>query len=362
VVVTVNPLPTPVSGPSSVCVGQTITLTDGTAGGVWTSSNITIATVGSSSGIVTGVGAGVDTITYTLGSGCIATKVITVNPLAPISGPTALCQGLSYTFSDAVAGGTWSSSNTSVVTIGSSTGIATGGTSTGVATISYILPTGCTTTITVTVNALAPINGTHTLCVGSTAIFTDALTGGTWSSSTPSVGTVSTITGVVGGVSAGTTTISYNMPNGCSATFIVTVAVVAPITGPSSVCQGDSITLADATPSGVWSSSDTTVATISTTGVVTSHNSGTVIISYSYGPGCRATKSIDVYPSTPILGNLNVCLGLTSALSDTTLGGTWSISPTSIATIDPYGVVTGGAVGTATVTYTTITGCVRTAP
>ena len=44
-----------INGPAAVCMGQSITLTDSTAGGVWTSANVLIASVGSSTGVVTGV-------------------------------------------------------------------------------------------------------------------------------------------------------------------------------------------------------------------------------------------------------------------------------------------------------------------
>ena len=360
IIVTVYALPTPISGTLSVCVGQTTSVSDGTAGGTWSSSNTGVATIGSSSGIITGVGAGTATISYTLGTGCIMTAVVTVNPLAPITGVTNLCQSQVTTVSDAVGGGVWSSSNgnVSVDAFGNVTAITV-----GTSIISYVLPTGCTTTLTVTVNPLGAIHGTTELCVGTSTVFTDSVLGGTWNSSNTGVATVNSITGVVTGISAGTTIISYTVPTGCTATIIVTVAALSPITGPSTVCQGDSIALTDATPSGVWSSSHDSTATVSSTGEVNAHHSGTVIISYSYGPGCVAIHSVIVNPSTPILGNLNVCEGLTTHLSDSTLGGTWSIAPTSVAVINLGGTVTAVGSGglTATVTYTLPTGCFVTA-
>ncbi len=357
IVVTVYALPTPISGTLSVCVGQTTSVSDGTVGGTWSSSNGDI-NIGSSTGIILGVTAGTSTITYTLGTGCIITAVVTVNPLAPISGVTNLCESQVTTVSDAVGGGTWSSSNGNVSVDGSGNVTAI---SVGTSVISYILPSGCTTTLTVTVNILGAISGTTELCVGTSTVFTDPVLGGLWNSSNTAVATVNSITGTVTGITPGTSIISYTLPSGCTATIIVTVAALSPITGPSSVCQGDSIALTDATPSGIWSSSNTGVATVSTTGEVNGGHSGTAIISYSYGPGCVAIHSVIVNPATPILGNLNVCQGLTTHLSDSTLGGTWSISPTTIAVINPSGTVTGIDVGTAIVSYTLPTGCVITA-
>jgi hypothetical protein len=70
----------PIGGTSFVSVGSTITLSNTTTGGVWTSSNPSIATIGST-GIVTGVSTGSDTISYTVTNACgtaVATKVVTV--------------------------------------------------------------------------------------------------------------------------------------------------------------------------------------------------------------------------------------------------------------------------------------------
>ena len=354
IVVTVFALPTPISGTLSVCVGQTTSVSDGTAGGTWSSSNGNI-TIGSTSGIINGIAFGTSTITYTLGTGCIMTAVVTVNALAPITGVTNLCQSQVTTVSDLVTGGTWSSSNTNVTV--DALGNVTANT-VGTSIISYILPSGCTSTLTVTVNSLAAIHGTTELCVGTSTVFTDSLLGGTWNSSNTAVATVNSITGIVTGVAPGTAIISYTVPSGCTATIIVTVAALSPITGPSSVCQGDSIALTDATPGGIWTSSNSSTATVSSTGEVDGAHSGTAIISYSYGPGCVAIHTVIVNPATPILGNLEVCKGLTTHLSDSTLGGTWSISPTSVAVINPSGTVTGIDVGTAIVSYTLPSGCV----
>lgn len=77
---------------------------------------------------------------------------------------------------------------------------------------------------TVTVNLLpAAITGTTSVCVGSTATLSSATAEGTWSSGTPSVATVNATSGVVTGVSSGTTVITYTLVTGCSVTTTVTV-------------------------------------------------------------------------------------------------------------------------------------------
>ena len=92
--VTITPCTPPtiaaITGASAGCVGSTIALADATAGGVWSSSAATsIATI-SASGVVTAVGAGTTTITYSVTvNGCTGTSStnVTVNPVAPM--PTA---------------------------------------------------------------------------------------------------------------------------------------------------------------------------------------------------------------------------------------------------------------------------------
>ncbi len=57
--VTINPSGSAgaITGPDTVCIGSTITLTGAVPGGVWSAGN-TNASVGSSSGVVTGVSSG----------------------------------------------------------------------------------------------------------------------------------------------------------------------------------------------------------------------------------------------------------------------------------------------------------------
>ena len=75
--VTVNALPTvaAITGTPSVYVGLTTQLADVTSGGVWSTSDGAKATVGASSGLVTGVAAGSATITYTVTSGGCSNSV-----------------------------------------------------------------------------------------------------------------------------------------------------------------------------------------------------------------------------------------------------------------------------------------------
>lgn len=99
--VTVNALPTvsAITGPASVCVGSQITLANATAGGSWSTSDITKATI-TSGGVVTGLASGSVTISYSVtnGSGCTKTVTypVTVNTLPTvysITGGGSYCSG-----------------------------------------------------------------------------------------------------------------------------------------------------------------------------------------------------------------------------------------------------------------------------
>ena len=52
--ITVNPLPNPITGPSTVCQGNNITMSDLTGGGSWSVTPVTVATIGATSGIISG--------------------------------------------------------------------------------------------------------------------------------------------------------------------------------------------------------------------------------------------------------------------------------------------------------------------
>ncbi len=353
--VTVNALPDVITGPVSVCAGgSTITLADVTAGGSWSTAASTV-TVGTSTGVVTGVSAGTAIVTYTAPGGCFRNTTVTVNPLpAAISGPSALCVGASITLTDATTGGTWASATTSVATIGSATGAITGLT-TGTTAITYTLPTGCRTITTETVStAPGPVTGSAAVCVGATAALGNTVPGGTWTSSTGNV-TIGSLSGMVTGVTAGTTVISYSLGSGCMVTRTESVtAAPAAISGAGSLCSGTTTTWTDVTPGGTWTSGATSVATIgATSGVVSGLAGGIAGITYTVGAsGCFATKSITVNATpTAISGPASVCTGFTVTEADTVTGGIWSTLGTALTIGTATGVVTGVAVGPATITY-----------
>ncbi|MDP4213436.1 MAG: Ig-like domain-containing protein [Bacteroidota bacterium] len=312
--VTVNALPTvaAITGTATVCAGSTTTLTDATAGGVWSSSNSNAATV-DASGLVTGVADGNADITYTVtnGNGCSSavTQTVTVNALpvvSPVTGTATVCSGLTTALSDATAGGVWFSSNTLAATVDEN-GLVTG-VAAGTANITYTITngSGCTnvSTLAVTVNdppVLDAITGNATLCAGTTSTLSNTTQGGVWSSATSSVASIDA-SGVVTGVSEGTSVITYTVTNGsgCSNSVIQTVTVnaqpvVAAITSNGTdISLGYTRALSDATAGGVWSSSDAGMVSVDDNGVATGSGLGTATISYtvSNGSGCSASATI----------------------------------------------------------------------
>jgi hypothetical protein len=365
--VTVNPLPAVITETPVVCEGLTVTLTNTSIGGTWSSGTTSVATVGSSTGVVTGVVAGNSTITYTLPTGCIRTTEATVNPLpADITGTMDVCQGLTTTLANVTPDGTWTSSNSTIADVDGA-GVVTGMTA-GTATITYtITATGCIKTALVTVNPLpAVIAGNHEVCEGLTTTLTNTSTGGTWMSDNTSVATIGSASGVVTGVVAGTAGITYTLPTGCIMTTVITVnALPDAITGTFTVCEGLTTTLADGTPGGTWTSGATSIATVDASGVVTGHVAGNATITYTLtATGCirSAVVTVNPLPAT-IGGTLAVCEGLTTTLSNTTSDGIWISDNTSIATIGAStGTATGVAAGNVNITYALpLTGCIRVA-
>lgn len=375
-------LSTAIVGSSTVCVGATITLSDSTPGGNWSSSNTAIATVGTS-GIVTGIAPGSAVISYAF-AGEAVTKTVNVLPtsLPSITGSSSMCIGSSTTFANAIAGGTWSSSNTAVATVGSVSGVITS-IGPGSALISYVVP-GCMGNITKTKNiAIKPlpsvseiIGNIGAICANDTLALFDTTTAGShiWTSSNPPVASVNLGSGVVTASMAGTTIISYNYTfNGCtnSTTTIVTVnpVTVPTVTGTLTLCMNGGTTLLSGIPEGgTWSSSSIARAIVdSSSGLVTGGtSSGSAIITYvytnEYGCSASAKKSVTVntLPGVATIGGASsIGVGASATLTDVTSGGVWSSSNTDVASVGTSGNVTGINPGTAVITYTVmdVNGC-----
>ena len=199
----------------------------------------------------------------------------------------------------------------------------------------------------------------------------------TWSTSDASVATVSD--GVVTAIKLGSATIRAKAGDK-EATCAITVEAT-PVTSvtldqtSASLKVGETVSLTatvkpdDATDKSVtWSSSNTSVATVSSTGVVTAKSAGSAIITVTTKDGSKtATCSVTVKAKTvSVTGvsldytSLTMTEGETQTLTATISPSnatdksvTWSSSNTSVATVSSAGVVTAKAAGTVTITVKT---------
>jgi hypothetical protein len=99
---TVNPYPVvpAIAGGNELCLPNTLTLTNTTTGGVWSTLDTNIATIDATSGVVTGVSAGSATIKYTKTTNACSTDVSTS---VTVNAPPAI---VSYTTSQTILFGT----------------------------------------------------------------------------------------------------------------------------------------------------------------------------------------------------------------------------------------------------------------
>jgi len=361
--------------PASICSGSTAPVlpltSDNGISGTWLPATVSNTTAGSY--VFTP-----DPTLFPCASGTVTKTIAVAAPpsAGTLSGTQSTCVGSTTTFTSTIAGGRWTSLDTTIASVNALTGVITG-VAVGTTTITYTVTGtgGCAdASNTRTITIVAPPNagnltGTQAICIGSSATYTSDATGGTWSTSNGSVATVST-TGLVTGVSAGTADIIYTMthPLGCTPGKVIrTVTVTAPptagvLSGTQNTCVGSTTTFSSTIASGNWTSLDTTIATVNiSTGVVTGIAVGTTTITYTVkGTGGCAdasiTRTITVVPppvAGTLSGNQTLCEGATVTFSSTSAGGQWTTSDAAIATVNiNTGLVTGIAAGTATITYT----------
>jgi uncharacterized protein YjdB len=397
----------------SVVAGQTVTLTATTkdAGGnvltgrviSWSSSDQTVATV-ASTGVVTALAPGTATITATSdGQSGRATVTVTPAPVATVTlapaAPSVTAGGtvtLVPTLKDAsgnVLNGrvvTWGSDNQAVATV-SGTGVVTAiapGTATITATSEGKSGTALVTVTPVPVASVTVTPAPSSVIAGQTTPLTATLkdaAGNTlsnrtvvWSTSDAGTATVSS-TGVVTGVAPGTATITATS-EGKAGTSLVTVAPavasvsLAPSPPTIQVHQTETLvaTLKDAggnTLTGrpiTWTTSDQTVATVSSAGLVMGIAPGPVTITAT-SEGKSAVAAITVQPGpattvsvTPKVDTVTVGQRVTLVATATDADGNpitgrpfaWKSSDNPTATVDATGVVTTKAKGTVTITAT----------
>ncbi len=397
------------------------TYTDGSskdlsASVTWVSGTPSVASV-SAGGLVTGLAAGTSAISASLGGyGSTGTVTVTAATLSSVAvspvqvtvstGSTATLTAVG-TFSDLTTApvvATWSSSNTAIATINASTGLVTGGSAYGTSTITAqvgsLSATGAVINQAPIPTSLVITPATPSVLVGATLKLnasvtwsdghvTDQSGPATWTTSAPAIATV--VGGTVSGVGAGSATItatfssqsSGSITNQVTASTTLTVntsllqsLAVSPATGSVGVGTGLALTAtgtygdghtANLTGSVAWSSSNSAVATVSTTGTVSALAAGRTTISAKLGAitgtadltvtALPATLSaITVSPATvTVARSATRQLTATGAYSDgsskdLTGSVTWSSSQPGIASVTAGGLVTGVAGGSAVIT------------
>ena len=389
------------------------TLSDGstenlTSQVTWASSDTTWATI-NSAGLATAVGAGPVTISATLGSisGSTGLTVTTaaLQSIAVTPANTSLPVGETeqFTATGTLSNGstenltsqvTWASSDTTWATINSA-GLAIA-VSPGPVTISATLGSiSGSTGLTVTAAALQSIavtpantslpvgetrqfTATGTLSNGSTEDLTNQVT---WASSDTTWATINSA-GLATAVSPGPVTISATLGSISGSTGLTVTAAalqsiaVTPANTSLPVGETEQFTATGTLSNGstenlttqvTWASSDTTWATINSTGLATAVGAGPVTISATLGSisgstgltvTAAALQSIAVTPA-----NTSLPVGetrqftATGTLSDgstenLTSQVTWASSDTTWATINSTGLATAVGVGPVTISAT----------
>lgn len=358
--VTIDATPEPITDITGVCFdsyyshGELFSLT---TGGMWTSSNTSVATI-DTFGDYAGVSLGTSTISYTVGS-CSVSTTVSVSPLPDSISASAslLCTHDTIRLTDDTPGGLWISNDTTIISV-NSVGIATG-IATGTEIVTYSLPTGCFSIIDIPVFPTASLFAGYTSICRETSEYLEAtILGGEWSSSDPTIASVGISTGEVIGLSNGNAILYYTLPySGCTMRLPVTVApYIPPIIGSSSICLGSTTTMIDTATGGRWHSTNPAVASVdSVTGLVTGLLSGSATIEYNTISSCTVYEPFTVATSpctgTPSAGSSVssgsvVCYGtplvlnLLGASSACEVAYQWQSSPDSTTWTDLSGGTT----------------------
>ena len=373
----------------------------------WSSDNTGVAAVNSSGKIQSGSATGIATITVRTADGgyTASCKVyvtnkrvsgVTLNPHAisvPIGGTSTLTATVypgnpTPDFTSV----SWASSNTSVATV-SASGVVTG-VSAGNAVITVTTDEGgftdtCSVTVTVPVTGVSLNKSSTTLNTWSSETLTATVypdnannKAVTWSSNNTGVVTVDSNGKIQSGWATGIATITVRTADGGKTATCKVYVVSTRVNGVSlnqdsiDIPLGGTSTLtATVSPPGAtyktvtWSSSNTGVATVNASGVVTGASPGTAVITVTTDEG-GFTATCTVRVIIPVAGvSLNKSTTTLNTNSSETLIATvtpadatnqavsWSSENPGVATVGPDGTIhSGSATGTAKITVTTVDG------
>jgi gliding motility-associated-like protein len=224
-------------------------------------------------------------------AGTSSEVTLTVNPrpTSVITGSTTVCANSPATISIALTGtAPWNitysdgTTSTSVSTSSSTYTFSVSLATTKTYSVTSLTDANCTAvagdrtgSAIITVNPLPTISGTLNACVGSTTQLSGSATADAttpWSSASTGVATISN-TGLVTGVSAGTSVITYTNSNGCIITATVTINPLPTVSIPNT---NQSLCKSNGSPSGsvITPTTTTTISTYRWFSNTTASNTG----------------------------------------------------------------------------------------
>ncbi|MBK7525353.1 MAG: hypothetical protein IPI53_14705 [Saprospiraceae bacterium] len=340
------------------------------SGGTWTSLNPDVATI-LNNGEITAIAEGQARFLFTnQNNGCISdtSQIIYVldSLTVELNGGLEICTGETTSLLPS-SGGLWISNNPSLAII-SSSGIVTG-LQPGTATFTFISNTvdcfsGSSLPITIHARPTVAFTGPTQLCIGDSTYVTPS-SNGTWESSNPDVAQIFD-NGKIYAIGSGTSDFVFTHTlTGCASVPTSAVSVLSrpnvALTGPNSICE-DGFTSLSPSTGGIWYSSNTDIATVNSTGIVTGHQAGEVNFMFmENGSGCVSlpTENVSVIsqPAVYITGSQQICINSTTQLFPVT-GGSWVSLQPSVASVTNTGLVTGHVSGMARFVFTNQIGCV----
>jgi|GEM_PF-1685786 len=358
--VTIYPIPTApvISGTSTLCTGQTLTLTASPSGAItynWSGPNSFSSSQQSISiSNVTSVTSGSYSVTRVV-NGCTSpagTLFVTVNstpsvPVAGYSGTTCTGQAFSLTASPNGYSYLWSGPGSYTSVTQNPSVIATSTAAAGVYSL-WVTSFGCTSqpgTINVFVNATPAsptISGTSTLCAGSTLSVNATGVSGSYNWSGPnnfSSGLQNTTIASAQSSAGGTYSVNVAMA-GCTsapATFSVSVFDIPStptVTANTPLCTGQTLSLTAGFMNGAlyqWTGPNGFNSSLRTPaiGSVIAANGGNYSVNVSVS-GCSSNGtviavSVNATPQAPVLtNNTPVCTGGTLNFSASPGGGNYT--------------------------------------
>ena len=358
---------------------------------IWLSSNPEVAAA-SASGKVTAMKAGTAVITAMASNGMYRTCVVTVSPLAvssvklnkrsaslSLGGSVQLSAKVSPANADDAAV-IWSSSNPAAVTVDEN-GLATavGG---GKATITARTANGKKSTCTISVKGISiKLNKrSASLSLGGSVQLkatisqtSEAYSKIVWTSSNPNAVTVDE-NGFVTAVGGGSATITAQSYTGNKATCKVTVKSISIKLNKrsASLSLGGTMQLqatisqtSEAYSKIVWTSSNPNAVMVDENGFVTAVGGGSATITAQSYTGNKATCKVTVKgisiklnrrSATLLHGSTGQLQATISQTSEAYSKVTWASSNPAVVAVDENGLITGVAVGSATITAQSYTG------